>query len=248
MNPNMLLKRSPLRVIIPALAGALLVAATTPLFAWYFFTSPGGDRMQWVFGTSCNASGARPIQVRFDTDTPGSYAAAITALLADWNTAAGTNTLLARAGDTTISVATYAAFLSAPQANQIWVAYDLDGSILSYLGVSSNSILGIGLPLATNPARPQDICSGLIVLNGKSLASGAEYGKTLLHEMGHVLGFAHNIAGGNGQTIKFASISNNTLSVFQPLNLPVMYPFAVSGATSTLNADDKAGAYAVYGP
>ena len=246
----MLLQRTARNFGVPIFFAVFFVATSGPLFAWYFFTSAGGERMQWVFGSSCNP-GARPIVVRFDTDTPSSaaYTTAINTVLTQWNNPQGHNiNLLVRGSDVSIPVETYAVFLSNPVPNQIWVAYDRDGSILRYLGASSGTILGYGLPFTMDAGRPQDICSGLVVLNDHAIIDSAEFQKTILHELGHVLGFAHNIAGGNGQTIKFASISNGTLTTTAPVNLPIMFPFAVTGSASTLRPDDQAGAYAVYGP
>ncbi len=239
-------------LLLKIAAVAVFFASAVPAFAWYFFTGPLGDRMQWVFSTSCNPK-ARPITIRFDSDTTNipAVAGAITAVLNDWNNPQGKaiNLLNNPVGsEVSMPVSVYASYLSNPTAGEIWVAYDTDGSILRYLGISSNSILGVGLPLGMSGGKSQDICSGLVVINGQSVTTATQYRQTLLHELGHVLGFAHNIAGGNGETVRFASISNNTLTLNFPGNLPVMYPFAVTGATNTLTPDDQAGAYAVYGP
>lgn len=250
------MKHSRKHSVLALAALVLFFAAAGPAFAWYFFVASNGQRLQWVFGSSCNAN-ARPIKVYFDSDTTATQKLLIDSIINDWNQPHGNpsmNLLFKQSGSTTITTAQAIAFLQSPLANQIWVVYDTDGSMLASLGVSSNAVLGIGLPLALNSARPQDICSGLIILNGRSGGAiandglGIEFKKTVLHELGHVLGFAHNIAGGNGSTIEMVKIENGTLSGSGANKLPIMYPFAITGTASTLHPDDHAGVYAVYGP
>ena len=120
--------------------------------------------------------------------------------------------------------------------------------MLQSLGVDpTGTILGVGLPLTLDASQPADICAAILILNastsflptsaaGCTGTSGSctTFEFTLLHEMGHTLGFAHAVGGRNGTAFSSAIA-----------NLPVMYPFAHSAFT--LAPDDIAGAEAVYG-
>lgn len=229
---------------------ALFLGVAQPLFAWYYFTTSGGERQRWVFSSSCNA--AAQISPIFDSDIPAATrGTVIPAILAEWNTAAGVTLYGAAAFSVSMTSSVTNAFINAPTAGQLWVVWDTDGTVLSSLGVDpTGSILGVGLPLTIDASRPADICAAILILNGTNsvLAGGSSLGAascgaagsctlfefTLLHEMGHTLGFAHAISGRNGTA--FSTINSN---------LPVMYPFAVAGFQ--LKPDDIAGAQAVYG-
>ncbi|MEQ9364932.1 MAG: hypothetical protein RIF32_11845 [Leptospirales bacterium] len=225
---------------------ALFLGVAQPLFAWYYFTTSAGERQRWVFGTSCNA--ATQITPIFDTDIPGQPRVnVIPAILTEWNNAAGVTLYGTAQYTVSMSASASNAFINSPTAGQLWVVWDTDGSVLRSLGVDpSGTILGVGLPLTMDATRPADVCAAILILNAStsflptSAATCATAGTcqtfafTLLHEMGHTLGFAHAVSGRNGTAFSTA-ISN----------LPVMYPFAHS--TNTLAPDDIAGAKAVYG-
>lgn len=229
------------------LIGALLPA---PLFAWYYFTARNGMRTQWVFGSSCN-TGSRPIVIYYDSDLPGAYYTAGGTAINDWNSAAGgTNLLCPNASCTqgthsiTMSVSAVSNFLRSPTANAIWVVYDTDGSVLRSYGVDpSGGLLGMGTGMSYNSARPQDICSGLLIMNAANIPNALTYQKVFLHELGHVLGFAHSIPGNNNGvvTASGSGCSGNAC-------IPVMFPFLYSNSPAALNPDDLAAARTVYGP
>ncbi len=222
-----------------------------PVQAWYAFIAGNSQRMQWVFGSSCNTN-ARPISLLRDSRHPVLYSGtAIPNVKTAWNNATGTT--IVNAADLQISgnggqmtLPYVQAFISNPTPGQVWVVWDVDGSIFNYIGVDpSSGVLGIGVPLALDKNRPQDICAGIIFMN-KTLITDTNAGRytwTLKHELGHVLGFAHSVAGGNGPAVgPFAAINhaNRPIMYYQE---PSVYPTAGS-----LNPDDTAGAQAVYGP
>lgn len=238
--------------VAAVLLGALLAVAfplTEPLSAWYYFTTNAGERQRWVFSSSCNpASQITPI---FDTDFPTGNLRTniIPALLTEWNNAASGRTLYGSAQFTVNMTSSAAnAFMNAPTAGQLWVVWDTDGSVLRSLGVDpTGTILGVGLPLTMDVSRPADVCAAILVLNASTSFLPTSAGNctatsgscttfefTLLHEMGHTLGFARAVGGRNGTAF------SSTIA-----NLPVMYPFAHSAFT--LAPDDIAGAEAVYG-
>ncbi|MCR9144016.1 MAG: hypothetical protein NXI24_17345 [bacterium] len=225
---------------------ALFLGVAQPLFAWYYFTTAAGERQRWVFGTSCNA--ATQITPIFDTDIPTQpRATVIPAILTEWNNAANVSLYASAQYTVSMNASNANAFINSPTSGELWVVWDTDGSVLRSLGVDpSGTILGVGLPLTPNPAAPADVCAAILILNASTsfLPTSAAtcttagtcqtFAFTLLHEMGHTLGFAHAVSGRNGSAFSTA-ISN----------LPVMYPFAHS--TNTLAPDDIAGARAVYG-
>lgn len=219
-----------------------------PVQAWYTFMAGNSVRMQWIFGSSCNTT-SRPITILHDADDPW-YAGNFSNVRTAWNTATGT--AIFNLADPVISgnggqmTLTYVlAFLQNPTPGQIWIVWDSDGSIYNYLGVDPNSgVLGIGVPLALDGNRPQDICSGIVLMNGKILPySAGRYTWTLKHELGHVLGFAHSIAGGNGPQVGPFSTAQHDRRPVMYYQEPAIYP-----AAGSLNPDDVAGAQTVYGP
>ncbi|MCE9600361.1 MAG: matrixin family metalloprotease [Spirochaetia bacterium] len=230
----------------------ILLLFSTPLFAWYYFTTAGGLRQQWVFGTSCNTSGSRPITMIYDADLPGTFQAAIAPVIVQWNTPTGGN-LLCPVGTCAPTNPTYqrtmdatavSNFVSSPTSNQIWLVWDSDGSVLRSVGIDPTSgVLGIGVGLDANSSRPQDLCAGVLLLNGTSISTTTRFQQVSIHEIGHVLGLAHSIAGNNMGTVTAQSAGCSGVAC-----LPVMFPFLFSNSSTTLNPDDLAGARSIYAP
>lgn len=242
-----------------AIAAILLLLLSTPLFAWYYFTASNGQRQQWVFGSSCNTSGSKPITMIYDSDIQGlaaGYQTAITTVMTQWNAPTG-GTLLCPTATCSPSNGTYQrtmtaslvnSFLNNPTPNQIWMVWDTDGSVLRSVGIDPNSsVLGVGVGLDMNSSRPQDLCSGILLLNAQLILSLASptvrFQQVTLHEIGHVLGFAHSIPGNNMGTVTASSsgCSGNAC-------LPVMFPFLYTNSPVTLNPDDLAAARTFYAP
>ncbi|MBL8019857.1 MAG: hypothetical protein JNM27_09345 [Leptospirales bacterium] len=236
-----------------ALVSSLLLVVSTPLFAWYYFTASNGQRQQWVFGSSCN-SGSRPITMIYDSDIQSlaaGYQTAITTVMTQWNAPTGGNLLCPTATcspvshQQTMTASAVNNFLNSPTANQIWMVWDTDGTVLRSVGVDPNSsVLGVGLGLNPNSSRPQDLCSGILILNAPLILSSTtpaptiRFQQVVLHEIGHVIGLAHSIAGNNMGTVTAATGPN----------LPVMFPFLFSNSPTTLNPDETAGVRSIYAP
>lgn len=244
------------------LAGISFFAILSPstVKAWFFFIAQNGMRQQWVFGSGCNSS-SRPITVTYDSDDPSNgdiiYGNLIKSVHDEWNQDSGANVNILTDITTnganityfTMDVSAVNSFLRNPTPGIIRVVYDDNGSVLQSLGIDPDSgVLGIGVPLAIDSSRPNEICSGLMILNGKSFNSMTAANKekyyhyTLLHELGHVLGFAHSVAGNN---LDSSGVEATTGFI------PVMHPFAPSpsqlSTPKTLTDDEKAGLITVYG-
>jgi hypothetical protein len=130
---------------------------------------------------------------------------------------------------------------------QYEVAFDDTGDILSHFGVSGV----LGITLKTVDADSGRLLDFLVVVNTQTGAlsapgSGATAEQllraTLLHELGHALGFAHTPVG----------MTNSTsfgLDALGPQFIPTMYPFRLPSQPQeggTLEADDRAAAVVAY--
>jgi hypothetical protein len=235
----------------------LIIATAIPAGAWYYFTATNGRRTQWVFDAAPN-NNSRPINIYVDSDTPTAPAnlqdLISTEILPDWNGPL-TNPIFSTAlvTGTTMTSSAVNAYLSNPEPNRIWIVHDTDGSILASLGLTSTSILGLGLSL-TSSSEPHKIYSGIVIINASVIASSSDgnsiidtvaeqnlYQGTVLHELGHILGLAHSVGGGYNQTIVNTGYNH--------ANLPVMYPFWYSDKPfADLLEDDKAAVRALYYP
>lgn len=247
----MRLSRNRLR-LLPVLAGIAVVSfLPSSAFAWFPFIASNGQPSKWVWNSSCN-SGSRPIAVIYDAAMNVSWMkdSVIPGVHASWNS--GLNTSLFQSPNYSASNSTISSvnsYMRSPPANTIRVVWDADGSILSSFGVSTDSVLGIGLGFNTDNGRPQDICSGMVLLNRALIESNGGFKDrylyfTLQHELGHVLGLAHSIAGDN-------TSNGSTVGVFSsPLSVPTMYPFLTNLPTvgQALHADDTAAKEVLYGP
>lgn len=256
--------RRPIQILAGVLALGIVLLSGAAIYApgtvhsWFFFIAQNGLRQQWVFGSGCNSS-SRPISVTYDTDDPSNgnitYGNLIKSVHDEWNQDGGANVNILTDITTNGANITYFAmdansvnaFLRNPTAGVIRVVWDADGAVLRNLGVDPDSVLGIGVPLAIDNSRPNEVCSGLMILNGELIGSLSAlqqqqyYRYTLLHELGHVLGFAHSVAGDN---IDSAGVVASTSDF-----VPVMHPFAPNppSVSKTLTDDEKAGLITVYG-
>ncbi len=222
------------RRLAAALLCAAFLACGAELNAWYYFTASNGLRCQWP-------SASLPLTVYVDSDysfSPGIITDGSSGVLDQWNKPFGNSLSIFNTGYSTTAMLLDAvkAYLRSPINRTVWIVHDTDGSILTYLGASKISVYGLGIPLCSS-SSPNTIISGIIIMNGYLISSETMYKKVLLHEIGHVLGFAHSVSGGN---------KNLTVNTSKSMsNWPMMYPYI--GTNELLQADDKAGIMAVYG-
>jgi hypothetical protein len=129
------------------------------------------------------------------------------------------------------------------------IIYDLDGSIISALGMDNNSVLGVAAIACTDDAAGAYQRS-VSVLNGRFIDGSPDtpshssvtlgvYQATLIHEFGHLLGLDHSQI--NLNCLTDISCSPEDLS-----GVPVMFPVLLNGSSPTLRTDDKAALSAIY--
>ena len=118
------------------------------------------------------------------------------------------------------------------------VVFDETGEVLTELGLSPNSTLGVAL--VSSNINNGEIRGVLFVLNGKILSnSNSDPLSTAVHEMGHGWGLAHIPIGGIN--------NSNNVSGLEPIDtsaIPSMFPFNIPDDDAfgrTLEIDDKVG-------
>ena len=136
-----------------------------------------------------------------------------------------------------ITVDNFESMTSANGGN-IDVIFDETGEVLSQLGLSPNSILG--LALVSSNRNNGEIGGVLFVLNGKIVSnSNSDLLSTAIHEMGHSWGLAHTPIGGIN--------NSNNVSGLDPIDtstIPSMFPFKIPDDDAfgrTLEIDDRIG-------
>ena len=125
--------------------------------------------------------------------------------------------------------------------NQSPVIYDVNGSIISALGLDETSVIGFAGPCALTGSQ---IVSGQVVMNGlfQDGVNGVDevedipaagFDAAIVHEVGHFSGLDHSQV--NINCLTSPPCSNDDLE-----GLPTMFPFLLSATQGSLSPDDIA--------
>ncbi len=129
------------------------------------------------------------------------------------------------------------------------IVYDVDGSILSALGMDNNSTLGFSEPLCMNDEEGA-FTRSWIVLNGRYIDGQPdspshssmeldEFKGVFTHEIGHMVGLDHS-------QINLNCLTGSSCPAEDVKGLPMMFPILIDEAEATLKRDDIAALSALY--
>ncbi len=138
-----------------------------------------------------------------------------------------------------VAVGNYQQFTRQVNASGNPVIFDANGSITNAVfGAGQNQVV-LGFATAFMLDDADDFYDyGFAVLNGlqANVSANGDFRKTVLHEMGHMLGLDHTQAG-----------LDAAFTVFMSPNVPIMFPFIVPSATpATPREDDAAWVSLLY--
>jgi hypothetical protein len=129
------------------------------------------------------------------------------------------------------------------------IVYDIDGSIITALGMDNNSVLGFAGIICSDDTDGI-YTHGWSVLNGRfidgspdtashSSVTLAEFKTAFIHEFGHLIGLDHSQI--NLNCLTETSCSDDDLA-----GLPMMFPILLNETTATLKTDDEAALSVLY--
>jgi hypothetical protein len=136
-----------------------------------------------------------------------------------------------------------------PNPKTVSIIYDVDGSILTALGMDNNSTLGFA----------GDVCSddtagiytrGLSLLNGRFIDGRPDtpshntvslevFKRVFIHEFGHLLGLDHS-------QINLNCLTEVSCPEADSAGLPIMFPVLIEESTGSLKTDDTAAISSIY--
>jgi hypothetical protein len=129
------------------------------------------------------------------------------------------------------------------------IVYDVDGSIITKMGMDNNSTLGFSGIVCLNEATGV-YTRGWTVMNGRFIDGSApsanhgtatleEFKSVFVHEFGHLLGLDHS-------QLNLNCLTDISCPAADLAGLPIMFPVLLDSATSPLKPDDKAAISLIY--
>jgi hypothetical protein len=129
------------------------------------------------------------------------------------------------------------------------IVYDVDGSIITALGMDNNSTLGFSESLCTDDAAGA-YTRAWVVLNGRfidgqpdspnhSSVTLDEFKGVFVHELGHLIGLDHS-------QINLNCLTNSSCPSADLAGLPIMFPILLEEADDIPKTDDIAALSAIY--
>lgn len=132
-----------------------------------------------------------------------------------------------------------------------YIVFDEDGEIMRGIQGEGAKTLYIGITILFKDSKSPYYKSAVMIFNGKAfddiedsdikeMSSAKEFGNTIMHEEGHLLGLDHT------QPLREIMGDNEKAAPDKPIGVPTMYPLNITLDQYDLHDDDKSGLAFLY--